>query len=52
MLRTRTAQAIANELGTDIQTIYRWRIFYDEQREDLRLSELQDEVEAYQKKVA
>lgn len=65
---TRTAQAIANELGTDIQAIYRWRTFYDEQRKDLRLSELQaegssqelaeriirlqDEVEAYQKKVA
>jgi len=65
---TRTAQAIANELGTDIQAIYRWRTFYDEQKKDLRLSELQaegssqelaeriirlqDEVEAYQKKVA
>ena len=64
----RTAQAIANELGIDIQAIYRWRTFYDEQRKDLRLSELQaegssqelaeriirlqDEVEAYQKKVA
>lgn len=64
----RTAQTIANELGTDIQAIYRWRTFYDEQRKDLRLSELQaegssqelaeriirlqDEVEAYQKKVA
>jgi transposase-like protein len=36
----RTAQAIANELGTDIKAIYRWRTFYDEQRKDLRLSEL------------
>jgi transposase-like protein len=65
---TRTAQQIANELGTDIQAIYRWRTFYDEQKKGLRLSELQsegsseefaeriirlqDEVEAYQKKVA
>lgn len=64
----RTAQQIANELGTDIQAIYRWRTFYDEQKKGLRLSELQaegsseefaeriirlqDEVEAYQKKVA
>ena len=64
----RTAQAIANKLGTDIQAIYRQRTFYDEQRKDLRLSELQaegssqelaeriirlqNEVEAYQKKVA
>ena len=65
---TRTAQAIANELGTEIQAIYRWRTFYDEQKKGLRLSELQaegssqelaeriirlqDEVAAYQKKVA
>ena len=64
----RTAQQIANELGTDIQAIYRWRTFYDEHKKGLRLSELQsegsseefaeriirlqDEVEAYQKKVA
>lgn len=64
----RTAQTIANELGTDIQAIYRWRAIYDEQKKGLRLSELQaegssqelaeriirlqDEVAAYQKKVA
>lgn len=64
----KTAQEIANELGTDIQAIYRWRTFYDEQKKGLKLSELesvgashelaeriirqQDEIEAYQKKVA
>lgn len=64
----RTAQTIANELGTDIQAIYRWRAIHDEQKKGLRLSELQaegssqelaeriirlqDEVAAYQKKVA
>ena len=64
----KTAQQIANELGTDIQAIYRWRTFYDEQKKGLKLSELesigashelaeriirqQDEIEAYQKKVA
>lgn len=45
---TRTAQAIANELGTDIQAIYRWRTFYDEQRKDLRLSELQAEGSSHE----
>lgn len=65
---TKTAQQIANELGTDPQSIYRWRTFYDEQKKGLKLSELQgegcpqelaerlirqqDEIEAYQKKVA
>lgn len=65
---SRTAQQIANELGTDIQAIYRWRTFYDEQKKGVKLSELeflgashelaeriirqQDEIEAYQKKVA
>lgn len=64
----KTAQEIANELGTDIHSIYRWRTFYDEQKKGVRLSELQaggctqelaerivrqqDELEAYQKKVA
>ncbi len=64
----KTAQQIANELGTDIQAIYRWRTFYDEQKKGIKLSELesigashelaeriirqQDEIEAYQKKVA
>jgi transposase-like protein len=64
----RTAQTIANELGTEIQAIYRWRTLYDEQKKGVRLSELhsegisqelaerilrqQDEIEAYQKKVA
>jgi transposase-like protein len=64
----KTAQQIANELGTDIQAIYRWRTFYDEQKKGLKITELesfgashelaeriirqQDEIEAYQKKVA
>ncbi len=64
----KTAQEIANEIGTDIHSIYRWRTLYDEQKKGLRLAELQsegtsqelaeriirlqDEVEAYQKKVA
>jgi transposase-like protein len=64
----KTAQEIANELGTDIQSIYRWRTLYDEQKKGLKLSELQDggcprelaerlvrqqdEIEAYQIKVA
>ena len=38
---TRTAQQIANELGTDIQAIYRWRTFYDEQKKGIKLSELE-----------
>lgn len=64
----KTAQQIANELGTDIQSIYRWHTNQNEQKKGLKLAELQDqgcsqehaerlirfqdEVEAYQKKVA
>ena len=65
---TKSAQEIANELGTDIQSIYRWRTLFDEEKKGLKLFELQsdvsspefaqrllrlqDEVEAYQKVVA
>ena len=64
----KTAQQIANELGAAMQSIYRWRTDFDEQKKGLKLSELQeegcskehaerlirfqDEIEAYQKKVA
>jgi transposase-like protein len=65
---TKTAQAIANEIGTDIQSIYRWRTLFDEEKKGLKISELhsdlsskelaerlvrqQDEIEAYQRVVA
>ena len=64
----KTVQEIANEVGTDINSIYRWRTMFDEEKKGLKLSELQadgcsqelaarilrqqDEIEAYQIKVA
>ena len=64
----RSAQQIAEDLQTDVQTIYRWKVAREEKAKGIRLDELVDEgnsidqaqrildleleLEAYQKKVA
>lgn len=64
----RTAKQIADDLGTDVQTIYRWKTAREEKAKGLRIEELMDEgnskamaekllekeleIEMYQKKVA
>lgn len=64
----RTAKQIADDLGTDVQTIYRWKTGREEKAKGLRIEELMDEgnskamaekllekeleIEMYQKKVA
>ena len=64
----KAASEIARELGVDVQSIYQWRASQNEQKRDLnisgfvadgipaeaaqRLIQQQEEIEAYQKKVA
>lgn len=64
----RTAQQIAEDLGTDVQSIYRWKVAKEEKAKGVRIDELLSEgsslaqakriqlmeleIEAYQKKVA
>lgn len=65
---TKSANQIAQELGVDVHSIYQWRAASDENKRNQRLSGLQseglsaeaaerlirmqEEIEAYQKKVA
>jgi len=64
----KTAQQVANELGTDVQNVYRWKTLREEKAKGLRIDELisegnskamaqkllekELEIEAYKKKVA